>query len=245
MKISLITVVFNCVNTIEKTLETVQMQRLGDIEYIIIDGGSTDGTLDILRNLKMANLQLVSEPDDGLYDALNKGLSKVTGEIVGFIHADDFFADEFVLPDIQAQFMSKNADIVYGDLDYISRSDEAAIIRKWKSGPFARGKLKFGWMPPHPTVYVKSSLLGDNFFNLKYKISSDYDSILRLFNRDDVIVNYIPRVLVKMRVGGVSNKSISNIIQKTREDLLIARTNGFYSYVTILFKNLRKVGQFL
>lgn len=244
MKISLITIVFNCADTIGKTLDSVRMQNIDELEYIIIDGASTDGTQEIITSSGIPDINLISEKDEGLYDALNKGISKASGDVIGFIHADDFLADESVLSDIRQQFINTKADIVYGDLDYVSRSDVTQIIRKWRSGKFSRRKLKFGWMPPHPTLYVKKDLLCDRFFNLEYKISADYDSILRLFSSPDSVISYIPRVLVKMRVGGVSNQSFGHIIQKTLEDLKIARKNGYWSYSTIFFKNLRKISQF-
>ncbi len=188
---------------------------------------------------------IISEPDKGIYDALNKGIKAATGEAVGFLHSDDVYANADVLSTIAHTFMTKEVDAIYGDLDYISNDQNEKLIRHWKSHPFKRSKLRYGWMPPHPTFYMRTNRyrqLGG--FDLRFKIAADYDSLLRYLWKNNISVAYIPEVLVKMRLGGASNRSIKNIIQKSREDWQAMKANGVPPLLALPAKNLSKVPQF-
>jgi glycosyltransferase len=245
MKISLITATYNSVNTIKETINSVREQNIENIEYIIIDGVSTDGTLDIINQNKDLVTKLISEPDNGIYDALNKGIKNATGDIIGFIHSDDYFANNMVLNEIQTVFEKRQIDFLYGDLQYITSDIPPKILRHWKSGDFKSSNLKRGWMPPHPTVYFKKSLIDKiGFFNTSYSISADYDWMLRCLILTDINVAYIPKVLIKMTTGGQSNKSLKNIIKKSREDYKIIRKNKIGGIYTLKKKNISKIVQF-
>jgi glycosyltransferase involved in cell wall biosynthesis len=245
LKISVITVVLNRRDTIEDTLRSVAIQSYGDVEHIVIDGCSSDGTLDVLNDCRNQIDVLLSEEDRGIYDALNKGIAMATGDVVGFLHADDVFADITVLSRIADAFADETVDATYGDLVYVREVDMARVIRHWSAGHFSKSKLMWGWMPPHPTFYVRRSIytqLGG--FDLRYRIAADYDTILRFLGRGKVRAAYIPEVLVKMRLGGVSNRSLANILLKSWEDYLCLRRNGVGGFGALVFKNLNKVGQF-
>lgn len=245
MKISLITATFNSVNTITATIDSVRSQDVDNLEYIIIDGGSSDGTLEIINQNKDVISKLRSESDKGIYFALNKGIEMASGEIVGFLHSDDIFADNQILKEVITMFEKESVDLLYGDLQYITTDSPPRVLRYWKSGIFQHSNLKKGWMPPHPTVYFKKDLIGKTgFFNTSYNISADYDWIVRSLSLPEIKVAYLPKVLVKMRTGGKSNRSLKNIIQKSREDYKIIRHNKIGGIFTLLLKNIGKVGQF-
>lgn len=246
MKISLITATFNSEATIFTAMDSVARQNYKNVEHLIIDGNSMDGTLGIVRNYPNNNIHLVSEADDGIYDALNKGIEKARGEIVGFLHADDFFESDETLALIAEAFRDPGVDAIYGDLVYVAQNNISKVIRHWRAGQLKNSSLARGWMPPHPTFYVRRSVyqrLGG--FNKKYKISSDYDLMLRFFIQGQVNAIYLPKVLIRMRTGGISNRSFSNILQKTLEDLSIVRLNKVGGLWTIFLKNLTKIKQFL
>jgi glycosyltransferase len=212
---------------------------------LVLDGGSTDGTFQILQKYGNYIHCLVSEPDNGIYDALNKGIAKASGDIIGFLHSDDFFANSNVLLNLVDQFKRFNLDAVYGDLQYVRRDDPAKVVRYWKSGVFKKSNLALGWMPPHPTFYALRSVyqrLGN--FDTTFRIAADYDCMLRFLNQDNFRVGYIPEVLVKMRVGGESNRSLRNILRKTREDYRILQRHCLGGMAAVAWKNLSKVGQF-
>lgn len=246
MKLSVITATYNSEKTIVDTLNSMNEQEYQDIEHIIIDGGSTDSTLNLIKQYGHKVSVVVSEPDNGIYDALNKGISLATGDIIGFLHSDDTFFDHLVLSDIASKFYLGSFDAIYGDLNYIDRNDPNKIIRKWLSGEYAYKKLSKGWMPPHPTFYMRKAVydrLGG--FNTSLRISADYDSMLRYFCQGKIDVGYIPRVLLNMKVGGESNRSISNMIKKSKEDLLVIKHHKVGGLITLLNKNLTKIPQFL
>jgi glycosyltransferase involved in cell wall biosynthesis len=246
--ISIITAVRNRANVISEAIDSLRGQLHSEIEHIVIDGASTDNTLSILRDCADPSAVIVSEPDNGIYDALNKGLFLASGEIIGVLHSDDFFADQKVLSDVAAQFADPAVDAVYGDLDYVSRRNPAHVVRRWRSGPFDMRRLDWGWMPPHPTLFIRRSVferLGG--FNTIYRVSADYDLILRYFKMGRINATYIPRVLVKMRLGGESNRSIAKIWRKTREDWQALRSNGVGAlggFGALAWKNLSKFKQF-
>jgi glycosyltransferase len=245
LKISIVTAVYNRVDFVADAVRSVQEQTWPDVEHIVIDGGSTDGTLQVLRECLSASAVLVSEPDYGIYDALNKGFARATGDVIGLMHSDDFYADKQVLESVASAFSSFGVDAVYGDLDYVGKSDPARVVRRWRSGEFSAVKLSHGWMPPHPTLFLRRSVverLGG--FDSSFRISADYDAILRYFFQGQIHPTYIPRVLVKMRVGGESNRSFSRIWLKTREDYIALRKNGVGGLGALIRKNVGKVKQF-
>ncbi|MFJ5401157.1 glycosyltransferase family 2 protein [Pectobacterium sp. 21LCBS03] len=245
MKVSIITATYNSAKTISDTLKSLNAQTYPDIEYIIIDGGSKDNTLSLIKSSCSRVSVIISEPDKGIYDALNKGILAATGDIVGFLHSDDFFAYPDAVKDIVDAMRESNADAVYGDLNYISSTDNDVIVRKWVSGGFDINKMKLGWMPPHPTFYMKRSCYQCfGSFDLSYRISADYDSLLRYLWIHKVTVKYIPKVIINMRVGGMSNRSLSNMIMKTKEDVKAMKSNKLPWLSAVAGKNLSKIPQF-
>ena len=246
MRISIITAVYNRAGTIAEAVASVREQSHRDIEHIVVDGGSTDGTLEVLARCLGAQAQLVSEPDEGLYDALNKGLARATGEVVGLVHSDDLLADPQVLRDVAAALSDPLVDAAYGDLDYVRRDDTNRVVRHWVAGPFSPRRLAWGWMPPHPALFLRRSVVERwGGFDTRYRIAADYDAVLRYFARGGVRAAYIPRVLVKMRVGGESNRSLAHIARKSREDYAALRRNGVGGLGALAWKNLSKLSQFV
>lgn len=246
MKISVITAVFNRAGTIGQAIDSVAAQTYPDIEHLIIDGASRDGTLELVERHRTSSMRLISEPDGGIYDALNKGISLASGEIIGVMHSDDFFATNFVLEKVAAVFDDEQVEAVYGDLDYVAAADPERIIRRWRSDSYSRAKLGRGWMPPHPTLFMRSRVFARlGVYDTRYRIAADYEAMLRYFGRGGVEPAYIPEVLVKMRVGGESNASLGRIIRKTREDYRALRTSGVGGLRALAWKNLSKLPQFV
>ena len=245
MKISIITVSRNAKLSINDCINSVLMQSYINFEYIIIDGASTDGTLDIINSYKDSVSTIISEPDLGIYDALNKGILKSTGDIIGFLHADDILAHKNVLNKIALSFNDPSISAVFGDLDYVSRDDPKVIVRKWVAGEFLFKNLNKGWMPPHPTLYLRrEAYTYTNGFDISYSISADYHFILGIFSRPHFKALYIPEVLVKMRLGGVSNRSLRNLLTKSKEDLRAIKYFQIGGFMTLIFKNILKINQF-
>lgn len=246
MKISIITAVYNREQTVGQAIASVAAQNYEEVEHIIVDGGSSDGTLDKVHSLAHPGMRVISERDDGIYDALNKGVRTATGDIVGLMHSDDFFADEHVLRKVADAFTRMEADAVYGDLDYVAADDTTRVIRHWKSKSFSPRILSQGWMPPHPTLFMRrETMINLGLYNTDYRIAADYDAVLRWFGRGQLKPVYIPQVLVKMRVGGESNRSIERILRKSWEDYRALRSNGVGGIGTLALKNLSKLPQFL
>ena len=243
LKFSIITATMNSSGTIGSALESLAAQTASDIEHIIVDGVSSDDTLNICRANAVSNQVISSEPDTGIYDALNKGIDKASGDIIGFLHSDDVFASSRVLEIVSQAFEETGADLVYGDLRYVSSEDLNQTRRRWVSGRFTRSSLFFGWMPPHPTVFMKRQLIKDERFDASFRISGDYDQLSRILRRD-VKVTYIPECLVKMRLGGESNKSIGKLWLKVCEDYAVTKRYSHFWPVTLLSKNVRKIPQF-
>lgn len=187
----------------------------------------------------------VSEPDAGIYDALNKGLALATGQVIAFLHADDVYASNSVLADVANQFLDQNISAVYGNLQYTRRDNIDKIVRNWRSSRCTPNQLSLGWMPPHPTLFVRSEWYKKiNGFNVDLKISADYLSILQLFSNSEFKSIYLNKLLIKMKLGGKSNGSLSNVFQKSKEDFGALKLVGIGSWFTVLIKNLRKIGQF-
>jgi len=245
LKISIVTAVYNRESTIAQTIKSVQSQKYENIEHIIQDGGSKDNSLQIIKKLADANTLVISTSDGGIYDAINKGISRATGDVVGLMHSDDYFATSDVLAKVAAAFNASDIDGVYGDLDYVSASDTDRVIRRWTSGEMTPTKLLRGWMPPHPTLYLRRSVFerfGD--YDTSYKISADYDAMLRWLWTYQIRLAYIPEVLVKMRMGGESNRSLERMIRKSCEDYRALRQNSVGGFWTLSLKNIRKINQF-
>ena len=243
--ISVVTAVYNRAATVGEALDSVLSQVSADVEPVVIDGASNDGTLEVIEPYRPRLSVCISEPDSGVYDALNKGIEQSRGDVIGFLHADDLFADNRVLERIGLAFERTGADAVYGDLVYVDKNDPLRVVRYWQAGSYRKDRLLSGWMPPHPTFYVKRSVyerLG--VFDTRYRIAADYDSILRFLFVAGIDVAYVPEVLVRMRTGGLSNRSLSTITRKSREDYLILKRNGVGGLATLLSKNVGKLGQF-
>jgi len=245
MKISIITATYNSEKSLQRTIDSVVSQNYTDIEYIIIDGGSTDNTLNIIKSNSHQITKFISEKDNGIYNALNKGIMLATGEIIGFLNSDDVFANNKIISKIANFFQIKKCDVLYGNLVYQTKDNvNPKTVRYWKSNIFHVGCLKYGWMPPHPTLYCKKNIYDQyGLYNEQFEISSDYDFILRIFNRHEIIKSYFPTIIVKMDVGGISNRSIKSIIRKSKEDLQVLKINRVGGLYTLVFKNLRKVSQ--
>jgi glycosyltransferase len=191
-------------------------------------------------------MRLVSEPDGGIYHALNKGMALASGDIIGLVHSDDFLAHEEVLARVAAAFADPAIDAVYGDLDYVAADDPTRVVRRWRSGAFDPGKLRRGWMPPHPALFIRRAVFETHGgYDTSYRIAADYEAILRWFGRGGVRAAYIPEVLVKMRLGGASNGSLGRILQKSREDYRALRSSGVGGLGALAFKNLGKLPQLI
>ncbi|HII1980808.1 TPA: glycosyltransferase family 2 protein [Escherichia coli] len=243
MKVSIITVTYNSEKTIKDTLDSVAVQTYNNIEYIIVDGASSDATLQIINNSSALVTKCISERDKGIYDALNKGVHLATGDIIGFIHSDDILARPDIIETIVIEFQKTKADIVYGDLVFVDRSDVNNIVRYWHSGSFRKSKISLGWAPPHPSFYMKRSLYKeDGFFDLTFKIAADYDQMIRVLKRERIKVIYLPQVFVKMRLGGESTK-LDNTVASTKEIISIMKKHHINWYVAIITRKFSKLAQ--
>jgi glycosyltransferase involved in cell wall biosynthesis len=245
VKISVITVSFNAARTIGHTLESALAQTHPDKELLVIDGGSKDETVAVVRSFG-ERVRLISEPDRGLYDAMNKGLRLFSGDAVGFLNADDRYQDDRVLADIADSL--EQADIVYGDLDFVDSHDGGKVVRSWRGRPFERGAFRRGWMPPHPTFYVRRSVTeAVGAFDLDMKISADYDFMLRAMELNGFSSQFLPRVMIRMLTGGASTAGLSSYVRGNLEALRARRRwlgSGLID-TALLTKPLGKVGQFL
>jgi glycosyltransferase involved in cell wall biosynthesis len=246
MKISIITVCLNSAKTISDTLNSIRSQNYTDIEYIVIDGGSTDGTVSILEANRDIISRLVTGPDAGMYDAANKAIDYANGDIVGMLNADDFYADNDVLRDV-ASLMEDGADAVYGDLHYVDRQQTDTISRNWVSGPYSRKSFLRGWMPPHPTFFLRKSAYEKyGAFRADFGSAADYELMLRMLYKHSLEPKYLNRVIVKMRDGGKSNVSLSNRLKANRDDRKAWEVNNLHAaWYTLYLKPLSKLKQFV
>ena len=245
-KISIITVSFNSAKTIKETIKSVLTQDYNNIEYIIIDGGSSDETIDIVKSYSEKISYFISEKDNGIYDAMNKGIKAATGDIVGILNSDDFYPNSFVLSNVAKSFKKYNCDAVYGDLVYVNKKDTTQIKRYWQAGNYNTSKIKNGWMLPHPTFFVKK-VMYDRYglYNTDLKSAADYEMILKLLYKENISVQYIPMILVKMRMGGASNSTFLNRIRANKEDGLAWTKNQLNKPMFVRIKKpLQKVIQF-
>ena len=245
-KISIITVAYNSVHTIKDTIESILSQDYKNIEYIVIDGGSCDGTVDIIKMYIDTIDYFISEPDKGIYDAMNKGIIASTGDVVGILNSDDFYPNRFVLSNVAKSFSQENCDAVYGDLVYVNAEHTSKIERYWEAGIYSTTKIKNGWMLPHPTFFVKLSIYNRfGLYDIELKRAADYEMILKLLYKHNISVCYIPMILVKMRLGGVSNSSILDRLKANKEDGLAWTKNQLNKPMFVRIKKpLQKVRQF-
>lgn len=240
MKISIITTTFNSSATVAETFESVLSQTHKDIEYIVVDGASKDNTLDIIKQYEPlfgGKMRWISEKDSGVYDAMNKGLAMVTGDVVGFLNSDDFYYDEHVLGDINREMEGQPLDCVYGDLKFVKADDPTRVVRIWRGSQYRMGGFKRGWHPAHPTFYARRECyerLG--VFNTSFPVSADYDLMLRFVEVGKLRNRYIHRYFVRMRVGGESTGSLRNIIRGNLAIMRALRENGYHKSPLIVMR---------
>lgn len=249
IKVSIITTTYNSAETIASTIESVLSQTYSNIEYWIIDGNSSDGTLEIIKNYENrfnGRLHYLSEKDAGIYDAMNKGISRSSGDVVGILNSDDYFTSNDIIENVAKAFSDMKLDAVYGDIHFINGNHPDKIVRYYSSAMFKPFWLRFGFMPAHPSFYVRRSVYEKyGKYSLDYKIASDYDMMVRLFHKFKIRAKYIKRDFVTMRTGGVSTKNIKNRILITREDVKACRRYGLYTNMAFIsIKYLYKIFEF-
>lgn len=247
MKVSIITIAYNSEETIEDTIKSVASQDYNEVEYIIIDGASKDATMTVVNKHAESISKIISEPDKGIYDAMNKGVLAASGDVVGILNSDDFYANNQVISNIVKQFEKSQAQGVYADLVYVDREDVDKVIRYWKAGEYEEGLFEKGWMPPHPTFFVKKECYNKfGLYSLQLRSAADYELMLRFIRKEKIDVSYFPEVTTKMRVGGQSNVTLKNRWKANREDREAWRMNGLKpSMFTLLRKPLSKITQYI
>jgi glycosyltransferase involved in cell wall biosynthesis len=247
MKISIITVAFNAAPTIADTLESVAAQTHPDIEHIVVDGASTDGTLGVLKRHGRRVARLISEPDQGIYDAMNKGLRLATGEVIGFLNADDVYADAGVLERVSEIMEREKLDALFGDAEFVSPTHPDRLLRRYRSERFRSDRIAWGWMPAHPTLFLRCQVY-ERFgqFRTDYRIAGDFELVARMFHGGTLSYRHVPEVLVRMRTGGISTGGWRNTLLLNREVLRACRENGIpTSLPKILSKYPAKLLEFL
>jgi glycosyltransferase involved in cell wall biosynthesis len=250
MKISIITVCYNSEKYIRSAIESVLNQTYGDIEYIVVDGKSTDSTVGIIQSyepLFNGRMKWISEKDNGIYDAMNKGIAMAAGEVVGILNSDDFYASSNVVENVAQCVQQVNANAVYGDLLYVHAENSDRVLRYWKAGRYKKNAFLWGWMPPHPTVFVKKEVYKKyGAFNTKFTSAADYEFLLRVIHKEQIKLAYLPEIIVKMRTGGESNRNIKNRIRGNHEDSEAWKVNGLCPYwFTRYLKPARKIIQYI
>lgn len=242
MKVSIITAIYDSDETLTQSVNSVNFQTYENIEHILIISQPTDTTLELIDSIKTKNTKVFIDDKHGIYNALNKGIDLAQGDIIGFVHSDDYLDNDNAIEMIVDEFKNRDAEAVYGNLDIVSKSNPKRVIRHWKSGPFSSSKLKYGWMPPHPALYLKRSVFNTyGKFDNTYKISGDYDFTLRYFNNTKGKIIHIPLTFYKMRYGGISSMKL---FQKMWEDYIAIRRNDIGGPFTLMYKNLSKFRQF-
>jgi glycosyltransferase involved in cell wall biosynthesis len=246
MKVSIITAVLNGEKTIHDCVRSIAAQTYGDIEHIVVDGGSTDRTLSIIDKMGSNETVVISEPDDGLYDAMNKGIKLSTGDVIGILNCDDMYNDENVVGSVVNCLSEKGVDTCYGDLVYVDCKDASSRVRYWKSGTFNKERFRIGWMPPHPTFFVRRDVYGKyGTFDLNFPLAADYELMLRFLYKYNVSASYIPKCLVKMRTGGRCHPGLINTSNNIIENYRAWKVNGLKSNLfTFLMKPLHKIFQY-
>ncbi|WP_331774328.1 glycosyltransferase family 2 protein [Sulfurospirillum sp. 1612] len=243
MKISIITVVWNNKNTIQDAIDSVLNQTYKDIEYIVIDGASTDGTVEIIQSYGDRISKFVSESDKGLYDAMNKGIALATGDAIGILNSDDFYTDEFVIEKIAKEFESKHVDSVFADLVYVKPDDVNKVVRYYDSSYFTPSKFAYGWMPAHPTFFVKRKYYRKyGVFKTDYKIAADYEILTRFLAKYSISYSYLKEPIIKMRIGGISTQGLKSNYILNKEIIRACKENNIYTnWFMVLSKYPRKI----
>ena len=246
MKVSVITVTYNSEKYLEDCILSVLKQRYQNIEHIIIDGKSTDNTLNIIHRYQNRIAKFISETDRGMYDAINKGMQMATGDIIGILNSDDMLDTDDVIDAIVSAFEQNDVDTVYGDLEYVAANDTSKIIRIWKGRTFKRGRFRYGWMPAHPTFYIKRSLVEKyGYYENHYYSAADYEFMARYLYKNKVSSYYLPKLIVKMRMGGQSNRNLHQRLRANRRDYLAMKKNDIpFAFFVSILKPLIKVNQF-
>jgi len=247
VKVSIITVVYNGAEFVRDCIESILTQTYTDIEYIIVDGKSTDGTVEIIQSYGTKVARFISEPDKGLYDAMNKGIRLATGDIIGLLNADDFYRHNRVIENMVATFEKTGSDAVYGDMLYVDRNDTKKLKRYWRSGWYSDNAFLWGWMPGHLSFFAKRKLYDQyGLFRLDMKSAADYELMLRFIHKNKAKLAYMDEVTIVMRVGGISNSSLQNRLRANREDQLAWQLNELKPYFfTFWLKPLRKLKQYV
>jgi glycosyltransferase involved in cell wall biosynthesis len=246
VKLSVITVCLNARQTVAQAVDSVHRQIYPHVEHIIVDGGSSDGTLDALEPYRPRMAHFISEADQGIYFAMNKGIRLASGDYLGFLNSDDVYEDDHVLEDIANALAQSGADSSHGDLVYVESSDTDRVVRYWKSSDYMPGMFEAGWHPAHPTLFVRTSLLKElGGFDTRYRYHADFDLMVRLFVERKITSTYIPRVLVRMRSGGHTNRSLRNVYRGNRESYRIATQSGIASSPLWVARKIGlRIGQF-
>jgi len=238
MKVSIITACFNSIATIEHTIQSVYNQDYQDIEHIVIDGESTDGTIDIVKEYQAKLGQFISEPDKGVYDAMNKGIKLASGEIIGFLNSDDFYTDNAVISDVVTTLKEEGVDAVYGNVTMVSKNNVNKVVRRFSSKKFHPGKFAYGYMPAHPTFFARRELYDkQGGFKSEYKISADFELLMRFMLKDNISCKYMDRDMVTMRLGGLTSSSLYNYYILNKEIIKACKENQVKTnYVKVLMK---------
>lgn len=246
MKVSIITATYNSEAFLEQTILSVLNQSYPHIEYIVIDGGSTDNTISIINKYKERISHFISEKDEGIYHALNKGIALATGELIGFLHSDDFYSHNLVIEKVVNAIKINNTDGLYANLHFVAKHDPNKITRKWFSGQYSPNAFMFGWMPPHPTLFLKKDIYKKfGVFNLDFKTSADYELMLRFIHKHAISLTYLNEFIIKMRVGGQSTASVNNRVKANLEDRKAWEVNNIKpKFFTLWLKPIRKIKQF-
>ena len=241
-KISIITVVYNNSGTIENAIESVLSQNYTNIEYIIIDGNSNDGTLELINKYASKITKIVTEKDNGIYDAMNKGLKLATGDVIGILNSDDLYSNNSILNEVMTQFNhDNNLDILYGDLVYVKHDNINKIVRTWTTKSYYSDFFENGGVPPHPSLFVSARVYQEaGYFNLKYRLAADYEFMLRIFKKFSFKIKHLPLVFVNMRLGGATNNNLKNIYNGNIEILNSWKENGFKIPVLLIPKRIFK-----
>ena len=246
MLVSIITATYNSKATITSNLSSIKEQTHPFIEHIIIDGASNDNTLAIIKD-QSPSAKIFSEKDNGIYDAMNKGISLANGDIIGILNSDDLYMNNSIIEKVVKLFEQENCDAVYGDLIYVDANDTSKIKRRWKAGSFIKNDFLYGWMPPHPTFFVKKEVYEKyGNFNLSVFTAADYELMLRFVYKYGIKVAYLQEIMVKMRTGGASNESIANRLLANKGDRMAWKINDLKPFwFTLMAKPLRKITQFI
>ncbi len=247
MTVSIITVVYNGADTIRDCLDSVLSQTYPHLEYIVIDGGSTDGTAEIVRSYGPKIARFISEPDKGIYDAMNKGIHLATGDVIGLLNADDLYQHPHVISTVVSTLNQTGSDAVYSNMVYVDRQDTSRVLRYWSGGTYRAGSFLWGWMPAHPTLFVRRKVYEQyGVFTTALRSAADYELMLRFIHRHQIRISYLNELTVMMRAGGISNQTWRHRLRANREDAEAWRLNGIKPYFfTLWLKPLRKLGQFI